>query len=170
MGHLGHRRVLHPAPGARCRPPHVGRQKCALDLQVNPLGYKLWKNKATAYLTSKHPQIAKVLDWAEVQASVITAEAEKGAEEVLSGYDMEQVSGVLFVALQETLSDRLRMTKPQLAGAGRGLELWRILVKEFEAPDQPVVQMGTPEALGLSQPLQVRRGVAGHAASVGGLG
>ena len=72
--------------------------------------------------------------------SPITAEKEAEVKAVLSGYDVEQMSGVLFSALQETLSDRLRMTKPQLAGAGRGLELWRILVKEFEAPDQPVVQ------------------------------
>ena len=98
------------------------------------------ENKATAYLASKHPQVTKVLDWAEARTSQITADIEKEAEAVLGGYDIEQVSGILFVALQETLSDRLRMTKPQLAGAGRGLELWRILVKEFEAPDQPVVQ------------------------------
>ena len=61
-------------------------------------------------------------------------------EAVLSGCDIEQLSGVLLSALQETLSDRLRVAKPQLAGVGRGLELWRILVKEFEAPEQPVAQ------------------------------
>eukprot|EP00969_Alexandrium_andersonii_P114568 5064951-Alexandrium_andersonii.AAC.1 len=32
------------------------------------------------------------------------------------------------------------MTKPELAGDGLGLELWRLLIREHEAPDQPVVQ------------------------------
>eukprot|EP00969_Alexandrium_andersonii_P015651 684276-Alexandrium_andersonii.AAC.1 len=32
------------------------------------------------------------------------------------------------------------MTKPELAGDALGLELWRLLVREHEAPEQPVVQ------------------------------
>eukprot|EP00969_Alexandrium_andersonii_P203086 8974401-Alexandrium_andersonii.AAC.1 len=32
------------------------------------------------------------------------------------------------------------MTKPELAGDGVGLELWRLLIREHEAPEQPVVQ------------------------------
>eukprot|EP00969_Alexandrium_andersonii_P287858 12726064-Alexandrium_andersonii.AAC.1 len=32
------------------------------------------------------------------------------------------------------------MTKPELAGDGLGLELWRLLMREHEAPEQPVVQ------------------------------
>eukprot|EP00969_Alexandrium_andersonii_P245165 10834724-Alexandrium_andersonii.AAC.1 len=32
------------------------------------------------------------------------------------------------------------MTKPELAGDVLGLELWRLLVREHEAPEQPVVQ------------------------------
>eukprot|EP00969_Alexandrium_andersonii_P012960 565343-Alexandrium_andersonii.AAC.1 len=32
------------------------------------------------------------------------------------------------------------MTKPELAGDGLGLELWRFLIHEHEAPGQPVVQ------------------------------
>eukprot|EP00969_Alexandrium_andersonii_P234756 10365288-Alexandrium_andersonii.AAC.1 len=31
------------------------------------------------------------------------------------------------------------MTKPELAGDGLGLELWRVLVRGHEAPAQPVV-------------------------------
>eukprot|EP00969_Alexandrium_andersonii_P086781 3827377-Alexandrium_andersonii.AAC.1 len=31
------------------------------------------------------------------------------------------------------------MTKPELAGVALGLELWRLLVREHEAPGQPVV-------------------------------
>ena len=82
------------------------------------------------------------MDWAEKQEQVITQSAESGLRSVLEGYDPEQISGILFSAVQETVSDRLRMTKPQLAGPGRGFERWRILVREFEAPEQPVVQRG----------------------------
>eukprot|EP00969_Alexandrium_andersonii_P212134 9368304-Alexandrium_andersonii.AAC.1 len=32
------------------------------------------------------------------------------------------------------------MTKPELAGDGFGLELWRLLMREHEAPGQPAVQ------------------------------
>eukprot|EP00969_Alexandrium_andersonii_P072770 3210874-Alexandrium_andersonii.AAC.1 len=32
------------------------------------------------------------------------------------------------------------MTKPELAGDAVGLELWRHLVREHEAPEQPVAQ------------------------------
>eukprot|EP00969_Alexandrium_andersonii_P213492 9427885-Alexandrium_andersonii.AAC.1 len=32
------------------------------------------------------------------------------------------------------------MTKPELAGDAIGLELWRLLVREHEAPEQPVAQ------------------------------
>eukprot|EP00969_Alexandrium_andersonii_P039912 1749154-Alexandrium_andersonii.AAC.1 len=32
------------------------------------------------------------------------------------------------------------MTKPELAGDGLGLELWRLLIREHEAPEQPVFQ------------------------------
>eukprot|EP00969_Alexandrium_andersonii_P165548 7315433-Alexandrium_andersonii.AAC.1 len=32
------------------------------------------------------------------------------------------------------------MTKPELAGDGFGLKLWRLLIREREAPEQPVAQ------------------------------
>ena len=81
-----------------------------LDLQVDPLGYRLWKNKATAYLTAKHPAVVKALDWAEKQESVITQLREQEVHGVLQGYDAEQLSGILFTAIQETIRDHLRMT------------------------------------------------------------
>eukprot|EP00969_Alexandrium_andersonii_P018798 820710-Alexandrium_andersonii.AAC.1 len=56
------------------------------------------------------------------------------------GFDVAQISRVIFSAVQRAISDRLRMTKPELAGDALGLELWRLLVGEREAPEQPVVQ------------------------------
>eukprot|EP00969_Alexandrium_andersonii_P136936 6057887-Alexandrium_andersonii.AAC.1 len=32
------------------------------------------------------------------------------------------------------------MTKSELAGSGDGLELWRLFVREHEAPEQTIVQ------------------------------
>eukprot|EP00969_Alexandrium_andersonii_P336245 14862796-Alexandrium_andersonii.AAC.1 len=46
----------------------------------------------------------------------------------------------MYTAAQRAISDRLRMTKPALAGDGHGLELRRLLVREHEAPEQPAVQ------------------------------
>ena len=91
-------------------------------------------------MLSKFPRVSKVLDWAEGQPQSITAEAEKGVYSVLSDFDVSQLSGTLYSVVQDTISDRLRMTKPQLAGDGRGLELWRMLVREHEQLDQPLVQ------------------------------
>eukprot|EP00969_Alexandrium_andersonii_P211922 9359381-Alexandrium_andersonii.AAC.1 len=56
------------------------------------------------------------------------------------GFDVAQVSGVTYSAVQRTISDRLQMAKPELAGDALGLELWGLLVREHEAPEQPVVQ------------------------------
>eukprot|EP00969_Alexandrium_andersonii_P179489 7934958-Alexandrium_andersonii.AAC.1 len=56
------------------------------------------------------------------------------------GFDVGQVSGVIYSAVQRTISDSLRMTKPELAGGALGLELWRLLARERDAPEQPVVQ------------------------------
>eukprot|EP00969_Alexandrium_andersonii_P308748 13645925-Alexandrium_andersonii.AAC.1 len=56
------------------------------------------------------------------------------------GFDVAQVSGVIYFAVQRAISDRLRMAKPELAGDTLGLELWRLLAREHEAPEQPVVQ------------------------------
>eukprot|EP00969_Alexandrium_andersonii_P060226 2652546-Alexandrium_andersonii.AAC.1 len=56
------------------------------------------------------------------------------------GFDVAQVSGVIYSAVQRTISDRLRMTKPDLAGYALGLELRRLLACEHEAPEQPVAQ------------------------------
>ena len=38
------------------------------------------------------------------------------------------------------MADRLRTTMPKLAGAGMGFELWRLLVRGHEAPEQPLIQ------------------------------
>ena len=90
-----------------------------LGLQANPQGYRLWKSKARSYLSFKSPSITKILDWAEKQTEAITEDREAFARQVTWGYDVAQASAVIFTALQVTVSDRLRMTKPQQAGAGR---------------------------------------------------
>eukprot|EP00969_Alexandrium_andersonii_P196824 8695306-Alexandrium_andersonii.AAC.1 len=56
------------------------------------------------------------------------------------GFDVAQASGVMYSAAQRTVSDRLRMTKPELAGDALGLGLWLLLGREREAPEQPVAQ------------------------------
>eukprot|EP00969_Alexandrium_andersonii_P235775 10409582-Alexandrium_andersonii.AAC.1 len=56
------------------------------------------------------------------------------------GCDIAQVSGTIYTVVQRTISDRLRMTKLELAGDGLGLEPWRPLVCEHEAPVQPVAR------------------------------
>ena len=98
-----------------------------LDLEVRPNGYRLWKSKAKAYLLGRFPQVGKVLDWAEKQVEPIKMDGMGEAERLLPGFDIEQVSGVLFTSIQRTVGDQLRMTKPELAGDGVGVELRRLL-------------------------------------------
>ena len=59
---------------------------------------------------------------------------------MLWGYGVEAVSATVYLALQQTVSNRLRTTTPNLAGEGLGFELWRLLVRGHEAPEQPLVQ------------------------------
>ena len=56
------------------------------------------------------------------------------------GYDVQAVRYTVYLALHETMSNRLRVTQPKLAGMGMGLELWRLLVRGHEAPEQPLIQ------------------------------
>ena len=59
---------------------------------------------------------------------------------MLQGYDIQSVSYTVYLALQETVANRIRTTTPKLAGVGMGLEFWRLLVRGHEAPEQPLVQ------------------------------
>ena len=111
-----------------------------LDLEARPDGYRLWKSKARPYLMGRHPQVGRVLDWAERQVEPAGQPHLGEAALLIPGFDIHQVNGMLFTAVQRTVSDQLRMTKPDLAGDGMGLELWRLLVREHEAPELPVVQ------------------------------
>eukprot|EP00969_Alexandrium_andersonii_P047375 2078650-Alexandrium_andersonii.AAC.1 len=57
-------------------------------------------------------------------------------------FEASQLSGALRGAIQRTISDQQVTTKPGLAGIGNGLELWRLLIREHEAPEQPTVLRG----------------------------
>eukprot|EP00969_Alexandrium_andersonii_P248984 11003689-Alexandrium_andersonii.AAC.1 len=85
-------------------------------------------------------QVGRVLDWAEKQLDPISELRQRDAARLLMGFDVAQVSRVIYPAVQRNISDRLRMTKPELAGDASGLDLWCLLVREHEAPEQPVVQ------------------------------
>ena len=121
-------------------PEVVVRQIHPLDLQANPGGFKLWKSKARAYLTGQSPAAGKAFDWAARQIEPITLERQGEAAHLVPELDIAEVSAVVFTAVQETISDRLRMTLPDLAGDGLGLEIWRLIIREHEAPEQPGVQ------------------------------
>ena len=94
-----------------------------LDYEAQPQGYRLWKSKARAFLTGKRPQVGEVLGWAERQVDPITEARQHEAAQLIDGFDITTVSMVLDTAIRETISDQLRMTKPDLAGDGLGLEL-----------------------------------------------
>ena len=109
-------------------------------MSTNPQGFRLWKSKARAFLTFKSPSAGRVLDWAERHTEPITAAREAEAVPLAPDLDATRASLVMCTAIQETVSGQLRMTRPQLADEGRGLELWRLLVREHGAPGQPLIQ------------------------------
>eukprot|EP00969_Alexandrium_andersonii_P207154 9153166-Alexandrium_andersonii.AAC.1 len=80
------------------------------------------------------------LDCAEKQLEPISEVKQREAASLVAGFNIAQVSGAIYTAVQRTVSDRLRMTKPEMAGDGLGLELRRLLVCKHEASEQPVVQ------------------------------
>ena len=103
---------------------------------------------------ARHPLVGKALDWAGQHTKPITEAKQRGAAHLMPGYDMEQVSTVISTAVQRTISDRLRMTKPELAGQGLGLELWRFLVRVHGAPEQPTIQRACPRRVAYPQAVQ----------------
>ena len=103
-------------------------------------GYNLWDNKAKAYLLSKCPQIGRLLGWAGNHTDPVTESRQLEAASSAGYLNVAQASGVLHTVVQHTISDRLRMTEPDQAGVGLGLELGRLLIREHEAPEQLVAQ------------------------------
>ena len=83
---------------------------------------------------------------------------------------MAQASAVLYTVVQRTISGQLRMTRPDQAGSGNGLELWRLLVREYEVPGQPVAQRAFPRKWGAPQDVRQRHGAPRAAAPVVSLG
>eukprot|EP00969_Alexandrium_andersonii_P116916 5169518-Alexandrium_andersonii.AAC.1 len=90
-------------------------------LEAQPQGYHLWKSKARGYLLGKFPQIGRVLGWAEKQLEPISELHQREAAHLLMGFGVAQVSGVIYSAVQRTISDLLRMAKLELAGDALGL-------------------------------------------------
>ena len=66
-----------------------------LDLEVRPEGYKLWKNKAQAYLLSKCPAAGKLLEWAAKQTEPITESRHQDALSLAGDLGVAQVSARL---------------------------------------------------------------------------
>ena len=67
---------------------------CAvLDLEVQPAGYNLWKNKAQAHLCSKHPSLGKLPEWAARQTEFVTEARHDEANSVRGGFNVGQVRG-----------------------------------------------------------------------------
>ena len=54
-----------------------------LDLGEDPQGFKLWRNKAKAFLTFRHASVSKLLDWAASQAEMITEGREYEASHLI---------------------------------------------------------------------------------------
>eukprot|EP00969_Alexandrium_andersonii_P327859 14488678-Alexandrium_andersonii.AAC.1 len=68
-----------------------------------------------------------MLDWAGKQLEPIGEARQREAAGLPTGLGIAQGSGAISIAVPRTISDRPRMTKPELAGDRLGLELWRLL-------------------------------------------
>ena len=134
-------------------PQAVARPLSPLDLSAQPTGYRLWKSKARAYLMGRCPQLGKVLDWAERQVDPITAERQPGAAHLIWEYGVAEVSAIVFTAVQETISDQLRMTLPDLAGDGDGVRAVTLVGPRACSSRAASGPARVPEALGLPEAL-----------------
>eukprot|EP00969_Alexandrium_andersonii_P364681 15464618-Alexandrium_andersonii.AAC.1 len=127
-------------PRVRCGLSHVVRSYHSSDVEAQLQGYRLWKHRARTFLLGRFLQAGAVLDWAENQLEPILGQGHPGVVRFALGFEYRQLSGVLFGAMQRAISDQLVMPQPEPAGSGNGVELWRLVVREHEAPEQPVVQ------------------------------
>ena len=87
-----------------------------LDLEEQPGGYRVWKNKAKAYLLGKCPAVGRALGWTGRRAEPIGPAHLPEAAQLIPGLDVDQVNGLLCAPTQRTAGDRLRRTTPELAG------------------------------------------------------
>eukprot|EP00969_Alexandrium_andersonii_P075290 3319780-Alexandrium_andersonii.AAC.1 len=71
----------------------------ALGLEAQPQGRHLWKPKARRYLLGKFPQVGR---------AIYSEGKQREAANLLTGFDIAQVSGAIYTAVQRTTSDRLR--------------------------------------------------------------
>ena len=72
-------------------------------------------------MAGKCPQVGEVLEWAERQVDVITENRQWEAAQRTEEFGISVASGLICTAVQVTISDQLRTTKPALAGDGMGL-------------------------------------------------
>jgi hypothetical protein len=87
-----------------------------------------WADRMSAKMNRAHPRLAAMLIWAERQPDQITMEIELNSAE--QGLDVVGISGAVYDVLMERTGARL-FDKRRNAGAGRGLEFWRILKRDY---------------------------------------
>ena len=66
--------------------------------------------------------MGRALDWAERRVEPVGQPHLAEAALLIPGFDIHPVNGMIFTAVQRAVSDQLRVTKPDLAGDGMGLD------------------------------------------------
>lgn len=95
-----------------------------------------WKTRMEAFITSVHPKMEAVLEWAEDFDTEITATEIKAAFGPVNPThqtieDVEEISGQLYAILQ-TLCEKEAFQVVRSAGKSQGLEAWRKLNRRFD--------------------------------------
>eukprot|EP00975_Prorocentrum_lima_P060144 12611419-Prorocentrum_lima.AAC.1 len=78
-----------------------------LDFEAQPQGYRLWKHRARTFLLGRFPQVGSILEWAEKQVEPIPVHGHQSVVRLASDFEYSQLSGVLYGAIQRTISDQL---------------------------------------------------------------
>lgn len=87
-----------------------------------------WSDRILAKLSKAHPRMEEIMRWAECQTQPITRETEASVS--TPDLDASSVSRAVFDVLLERTGPRL-FDKRRNAGSGKGLELWRVLRRDF---------------------------------------
>ena len=107
----------------------------------NAGNFSYWRDQMRGHIARGRPWLGKLLDWARNMKSPITVETERNLVE--ASFDVATVSEVLHDFIVIKLGENMMYLKQRVissAGAeNRGLELWRLLLNEFDCQTHSVI-------------------------------
>ena len=109
--------------------------------------FEYWRDQMKSHIARGRPWLVNLLEWAKNQKHPITVEKERGLED--AQFNVETVSATLYdfigIQLGESMTYLRKRTVVNTGHENRGLELWRLLLDEFDNQAHNVIQGMIPD-------------------------